>query len=287
MNLKLLLFISLLLPASFFLHAQNEAVDEDLFVETFSSTRLVIGQTVEIAPNGDMNLNIQHHFGAINTGFNNFFGFDQAATRIGIDYSFNDWLSVGIGRTTLEKTWDGFLKFRILRQKHNETMPIGLTYFANMGVNGLDVADSLNSKFTERFSYVHQLIIARSFGERFSVQLMPTFIHRNLVEKKIDENDIFTLGAGTSIYLSKRLNLNLEYHRILSSQAAKDYDDSFSVGIDIKTSGHVFQVFLSNSQGMLEQHFLPKTNGKWFNGDIRIGFNIVRVFTLKQKDYFE
>jgi len=286
MKFKLLLIIALILPGSIFLYAQNEAINEDLFVETFSSTRVVIGQSVDIAPNGDMNLNIQHHFGAINTGFTNFFGFDQAATRIGVDYSFNDWLSAGLGRTTLEKTWDGFLKFRLLKQRHNESMPIGLTYFVNMGVNGLEVPDSLNAKFSERFSYVHQLIIARSFGERLAVQIMSTLIHRNLVEKKVDENDVFTLGAATSIYLSKRLNLNLEYHHILSSQAAKDYNDSFSIGIDIKTSGHVFQLFLTNSQGMLEQHFLPKTNGNWFNGDIRIGFNIVRVFTLKQKDYF-
>ncbi|PLX14971.1 MAG: hypothetical protein C0598_00170 [Marinilabiliales bacterium] len=268
-------------------YSQNEAIEDDLYVQTFNSTRLVIGQSVDIATNGEMNLNIQHHFGAINTGFNNFFGFDQAATRLGIDYSFNDWFAAGIGRTTLEKTWDGFMKFRLLRQKKDGKMPISLTYFVNMGINGLEVPDSLNSKFSERFSYVHQLILARSFGERLSIQIMPTFIHRNLVDLKVDDNDVFTLGAGTSIYLSKRLNLNLEYHHILSEQTSKDYHDSFSVGIDIKTSGHVFQFFLSNSQGMLEQHFLPKTDGEWFNGDIRIGFNIVRAFTLKQKKYFQ
>jgi opacity protein-like surface antigen len=284
-----ILIISVLLyclSVSASLFSQEAALKMNNPIKTFATMRVVIGQSVDIAPQGEMNLNIQHHFGPVNTGFTEFFGFDQAATRIGLDYSFNKWLSIGLGRSTIEKTWDGSAKMRLLQQKHDESMPIGLTYFVNMGINGLSVADSLSAKFEERISYVHQLIVARKIGKTLSLQIVSTLLHRNVVDKAEDENDVFTIGTGASFNLSKRINLNFEYHYILSPQAARNSDNSFSFGVDIKTAGHVFQVFLTNSQGLLEQHFLTSTKGNWLNGDIRIGFNIVRMFTLKQKDYF-
>jgi len=282
---------TLIISAFFFLNAfifaQEESNSPEYIERTFSATRLVIGQSVEIAPNGDMHLDIQHHFGPVNSGFYDFFGFDQAATRLGVHYSFNDWIAIGVGRTTIEKTWDGSLKVRLLRQKTNGKMPLSLTYFANIGINSLEWEDDTRTNyFSSRLSYSHQLIFARKFGDKFSVQIVPSLIHRNMVEREIDENDVFTLGGGASIKLNKTLNLNLEYHYILSQQTAAKYDNSLSIGIDINTAGHVFQFFLTNSQAMIEQHFLPETDGKWTTGDIHIGFNIVRSFTLKQKDYF-
>lgn len=283
-NTSIIGFMLLLSYCTFAQQENSEAVFVD---NTFSATRLIIGQSVDIAPNGNMHIDIQHHFGPINTGFNDFFGFDQAATRLGVHYSFNDWIALGIGRTTIDKTWDGSIKVRVIRQKTNGKMPFSLTYFGNMGVNSLKWEDSIRTNyFSNRLSYSHQLIFARKFGDRISIQIVHSLIHRNLVEREIDDNDVFTLGGGASIKLNKTLYLNLEYHYILSKQTAADYDNSLSIGIDINTAGHVFQFFLTNSQGMLEQHFLPLTQGKWTTGDIHIGFNIVRSFTLKQKNYF-
>ncbi len=281
----------LILSLAFFIativFGQEEKEENKFIKNTFSGTRTVIGQAVDIAPNGEMHMDIQHHFGPVNSGFYDLFGFDQAATRLGVHYSFNDWLAVGIGRTTIEKTWDGFLKVRILRQKTDGKMPVSLTYFGNIGINSLKWQDNTRTNyFSSRLSYTNQLIIARNFGERFSMQIVPTIIHRNLVEREIDDNDVFTLGGAASVKLSKVIYLNLEYHYILSEQTAKDFDNSLSLGIDIKTAGHIFQFFLTNSQGIIEQHFIPATKGKWTNGDIHIGFNIVRSFTIKQKDYF-
>jgi len=283
---RYIILICSLLLFSAFVNGQTEN-DSDIFVKTFSATRVVIGQAVDIAPDGDMHLDIQHHFGPVNSGFNDFFGFDQAATRLGLHYSFTHWLDVGIGRTTIGKTWDGSLKFRILKQKTNGKMPLSISYFCNIGINSTEWQDNTRTNyFSNRLSYTHQLIIARKFGELFSVQIMPSLVHRNLVEKEIDDNDVFTLGGAASFKLNKTININLEYHHILSKQTASTFDNSLSLGIDINTAGHVFQFFLTNSQGMIEQHFLTQTQGKWTTGDIHIGFNIVRSFTLKQKDYF-
>jgi len=284
---KRILVLSIVIFSSIFVFSQKED-DKNKFVEqTFSGTRTVIGQSVDIAPNGEMHLDIQHHFGPLNSGFYDFFGFDQAATRIGLHYSFNDWLAIGVGRTTIEKVWDGSLKIRVLRQKTNGGMPLSLTYFTSMGINSLKWDDNTRTNdFSSRISYTHQLILARKFGDRLSMQIVPSLVHRNLVEKETDDNDVYTLGGAVSIKLSETIDINAEYHYILSQQTAKDFNNSLSLGIDINTAGHVFQFFLTNSQGIIEQHFIPATSGKWTNGDIHIGFNIVRSFTIKQKDYF-
>ena len=284
---KRILVLSIVIFSSIFVFSQKED-DKNKFVEqTFSGARVVIGQSVDIAPNGEMHLDIQHHFGPLNSGFYDFFGFDQAATRIGLHYSFNDWLAIGVGRTTIEKVWDGSLKIRVLRQKTNGGMPLSLTYFTSMGINSLKWDDNTRTNdFSSRISYTHQLILARKFGDRLSMQIVPSLVHRNLVEKETDDNDVYTLGGAVSIKLSETIDINAEYHYILSQQTAKDFNNSLSLGIDINTAGHVFQFFLTNSQGIIEQHFIPATSGKWTNGDIHIGFNIVRSFTIKQKDYF-
>ncbi len=284
---KKIVVLSIIIFSSVFAFSQK-GEDEAGFVEqTFSGTRVVIGQAVDIAPNGEMHLDIQHHFGPLNSGFYDFFGFDQAATRIGIHYSFNDWLAIGVGRTTIEKVWDGSLKVRVLRQKTNGGMPLSLTYFTSMGINSLKWDDNTRTNyFSSRMTYTHQLILARKFGDRISMQIVPSLVHRNLVEKEIDDNDVYTLGGAVSIKLSETIDINAEYHYILSQQTAKGFDNSLSLGIDINTAGHVFQFFLTNSQGIIEQHFIPATKGKWTNGDIHIGFNIVRSFTIKQRDYF-
>ena len=284
---KRILILSIIIFSSIFAFSQKEEKEVKFVEQTFSGTRVVIGQAVDIAPNGEMHLDIQHHFGPLNSGFYDFFGFDQAATRIGLHYSFNDWLAIGVGRTTIEKVWDGSLKVRVLRQKTNGGMPLSLTYFTSMGINSLKWDDNTRTNyFSSRLTYTHQLILARKFGDRLSVQIVPSLIHRNLVEKEIDDNDVYTLGGAVSIKLSETIDINAEYHYILSQQTAKDFNNSLSLGIDINTVGHVFQFFLTNSQGIIEQHFIPGTKGKWTNGDIHIGFNIVRSFTIKQKDYF-
>lgn len=289
-------FALLIITLTLNLKAQDDLMDmlgdteptTDYAFATFKSTRISLGQSVENPANGNLIFDIQHHFGPANSGFDDFFGLDQATTRLGLQYGLTDWLVIGIGRTTLEKTVDGSLKAKLLRQSTGAVnMPVSVSYFGSMALSTLKLADPVRTNyFSSRLSFAHQLLIARKFSPAISIQLSPTFIHRNLVEKNIDDNDVLALGAGGRFKLSNRVSLNLEYYYVLSTQTAKDYDNSLTLGFDIETGGHVFQLFLTNSQGIIEEHFIPRTSGKWLNGDIHFGFNITRTFVLKKPKEF-
>ncbi len=291
--MKTQLIIAILLLFAVPIMAQDDMMD--LFAEeeptadytfaTFKATKVVIGQSVENPGNGSLVFVIQHHFGRVNTGIEEFFGLDQATTRLGFEYGVNDWLALGLGRSMIEKTYDGSVKAKILRQQTGKrNIPISLSYFGSIAIQSMPWPEPERTNyFSSRISYANQLLIARKFSRAFSLQLIPTHIHRNLVEKKTDDNDVFSLGAGGRLKLSNRISLNAEYHYLLSQQTAEDFHNSFSVGIDIETGGHVFQLFATNSQGIIAQQFIARTDGDWLNGDIHIGFNISRSFQLKKK----
>lgn len=251
---------------------------------TFKATRIVNGQSIENPPNGGLIFVISHHFGRVNEGWYEFFGLDQANIRFGFEYGINDWLSVGIGRSSVRKTYDGSVKAKMLRQsKGMRNMPVSLSYFGNTAITSLKWSDtSRTNYFTSRMEFVHQLLIARKFGSSLSLQLTPTFIHRNLVETKEDQNDVWAIGAGGRYKITNRVAINAEYFYLLPGKVADDYHNCFSVGIDLETGGHVFQLYVTNSQGLIEEQFIPRTTGDWLNGDIHIGFNINRTFQVKK-----
>ncbi len=259
----------------------DSAGKKSLVEETFKSSRVILGQSIENPPNGALAFIISHHFGALNTGFYEFFGLDQASTRLGLEYGFTNFFALGIGRSTYEKTWDGYLKFRILNQR-KRGMPLSLGAYSDLSVNTLKETDTTRpDNFNVRLTYCTELIIARKFGEIFSLQLTPVWIHKNLVPTRQDHNNIFALGAGISFDVSEKVSINSEYYYLFPGQHLDDYTNSFSIGCDLKVGGHIFQLFLTNSQGNFEKAFISETKGKWFNGDIYFGFNIHRLFILK------
>ncbi|MBM3404651.1 MAG: hypothetical protein FJY10_07145 [Bacteroidetes bacterium] len=252
----------------------------------FKSSHLILGQSIEMPSPGDMNFWVSHHFGHINSGFENFYGLDQAFIRFGFEYTPIDRLCLGIGRSTYEETFDGYLKFKILRQsKGAVVMPVTLAFFSSVALNSSKWADpDRKNYFTSRLSYTFQLLLARKFNDYISLQLMPTMVHRNLVPTKADKNDVFLIGAGGRCKITKRLSFNLEYYYLLPDQVVNPpaaVHSSFSAGLDIETGGHVFQLFFTNSSGLQEHAFLTNTTGDWFMGDIYFGFNLMRVFTIK------
>jgi hypothetical protein len=193
---------------------------------------------------------------------------------------------VGIGRGTYEKTFDGFAKFTILRQSSGaRMMPVSVSALSSIAVTSVKWTDpGRNNYFSSRLSYVQQLLIARKISQSFSVQIAPTLVHRNLVATELDPNDLFAVGAGGRIKLTKRISLNAEYYYMINP--GKDLSQKFynplSFGFDIETGGHVFQLIFTNSLAMIEKGFIGETTGNWGKGDIHFGFNISRVFTLKQ-----
>jgi len=262
--------------------AEDEANKVEYTYATFKATRLINGQTIELPPKGALNFVISHHFGAINSGAYEFFGLDQANIRFGFDYSFTDWLSVGVGRTSVRKTFDGSVKVKILRQSSGaKNMPVTMTLFANTSITSLKWQEPERTNyFTSRMEYAYQLLIARKFGSRLSLQLMPTMIHRNLVETSEDQNDVFAIGAGGRMKVSNRVAITGEYYYLLPGKTADDYNNVFSIGVDLETGGHVFQIFLTNTQGLIEEQVIPMTDGDWLDGDIFISFNINRTFQI-------
>jgi len=281
-------FISLLFPVMLLAQAEPSKDQRDnettVFAEeTFKGSRVILGQSVENPPDGSLVLLISHHFGAINSGAYNFFGLDQASTRIGLEYGINHFMAVGIGRSTYQKTFDGYLKFRILRQsKGKKIMPVSLAAFGNASVNTLKLSDpEQKDYFDARLSYCTEIILARKFGSIFSLQIAPAWTHKNLVATPDDHNNIFSVGTGVSFRLSDLISINGEYHYLIPGQHLPGNANSFSISCDIKTGQHVFQLFLTNSQGNFEQAFITETTGKWANGDIYFGFNIHRLFELK------
>jgi len=252
---------------------------------TFKTTRIINMHSVENAAAGVMDFRISHRFGFINTGAYDLFGLDQALMRIGLEYGITNRLMVGMGRSNVNKAYDSFLKYKILRQgigKHN--IPLSISYFASAVCNTVKWADpNRDNYFSSRMQYTHQLLIARKFNNDLSLQLTPTLVHKNLVPTLQDKNDILAVGFGGRYKLTQRFSVNGEYIYVLPNQITSTYYNSLSLGVDIETGGHVFQLHLTNSTSMLEPGFITESVGQWKNGGIHFGFNVSRVFTVKDK----
>lgn len=258
---------------------------------TFKTTRLINGQSIENVAAGVLDVRISHRFGMINQGSYELFGLDQASMRLGFDYGISNRLMIGIGRSTFQKQYDAFGKFKIIRQSSGGrgASPVSISAVSTVMLKTLKWDDpKRNNFYTSRLSFAHQLIIARKFSEGLSVQLMPSYVHYNLAATVKEPNDIFALGVGGRIKLSKRISFNAEYYHILpiSLVAGENYrlsgtKNSLAVGFDIETGGHVFQLQFTNSTGMTEKTFITETTGDFFKGDIHFGFNLSRVFTIK------
>ena len=255
---------------------------------TFKSTRIMNGQSVEKMAPGQLDVRISHRFGPINSGIYDFFGLDQLTNiHLGLEYGILKWLMVGVGRGSFEKTYDGFAKFTILRQSTGaKEMPVSVSVFSSAALKSQKpVNDTVTNYSSSRLSYVAQVLIARKFSPGLSLQLTPSYVHRNLVKTELDPNDLFAIGAGGRLKLSKRISLNAEYYYVANKNpySAPKYYNPFTVGFDIETGGHVFQLMFTNSYGIIEKAFIGETTGQWTTGDIHLGFNISRVFTLKKQ----
>jgi hypothetical protein len=252
----------------------------DYATATFKTTRLLNGHSNEHVAGGVMDFRISHRFGAFNTGLYNFFGLDQASMRMALEYGITNWWMIGGGRSTYEKTYDGFTKFKLLRQSTGKrNMPISLNYLASMAIKTVRFADPNRTNYaTSNFFYTHQLIIARKFSESLSFQLLPTLVHRNLVALKTDKHDLLALGFGGRVKLSRRVSINAEY--FYQFDKLPGTQNCLSIGVDIETGGHVFQLIFTNASAMVEHAFITQTVGNWSKGDVIGGFNISRVFTI-------
>jgi len=254
---------------------------------TFKTTHLINSQTVENLNEGVLDLRILHRFGVINNGAVNFFGMDNATTKLALDYGIKDWLMVGLAHSTLNSEDDGFVKVKLLKQERHGGMPFTVSALTSMSIHTgpapLLIPTDKVYYFSNRLYFANQILIARKFNQKFSLQIMPTMVHFNLVDSTHLSNNLYAIGMGARLKLSGRVALTGEYFYTLpGTQSLTATYNSFSLGIDIETGGHVFQLLITNSPGITERTFIGETQDSWSKGQLHLGFNISRVFTLKK-----
>jgi opacity protein-like surface antigen len=253
----------------------------------FKATRIVTGHSVMTMAKGELDFRISHRFGQLNTGAYELWGLDNADMRISLEYGITDDLEIGLGRSSYNKVFDGFAKYVIKHQEAggDSPFPLNIAWLSALEINThKGFPDDFPTD--KRMSYTHQLLIARKFNSDFSLQIMPTVVHRNVVSSADDLNTFYAMGIGTRYKISKRVSVNAEYfHRLETSDAEiapnfQDYFNAFGIGFDIETGGHVFQLHITNSRAMTEKGLITETAGDIGDGGIYFGFNISRTFNL-------
>ncbi len=303
--MRKIILLSFLFSGVFTLaHAQSDSLmdmlnegaapmKKDAVSATFKATRIINGSSVENLGAGTLDFRISHRFGQLNQGAQNFFGLDNATTRIGLDYGITKWLMIGLGHSVLNKEDDGFAKIKLLRQQ-KYGMPFTMSYAGSVSIQTtpapqLPAGDKW--LFTNNLYYTHQVLIARKFSDRISLQLMPTVVHYNLVDSTKFSNNTFAIGAGGRIKVSKRIAVTGEYYyRITNANMQYNGQPTYnavSIGVDIETGGHVFQLMVTNSQGLSDRSFIGQTTDSWTKGALHFGFNISRVFTVVKPKGFK
>lgn len=254
---------------------------------TFKTTRIVNSHSIETVKKKSLDFRVTHHFGDMfgdGGGVHTLYGLDQAADiRIAFEYGINDRLTLGFGRSKIAELLDGYVKYRLSGQTQDNKMPVSTTIFVNTGFTPQKNVNKEYDNIAHRLSYTYQILIARKFNQNFSLQLMPSFLHRNYIFDPADKNDIFSLGVGGRLKMTKRVAILADYFYSFSELRQKNDDLYFAplgIGVEIETGGHVFHMFFTNNAGIVENIFIPNTTSSWAKGEFKFGFNISRTFGL-------
>ncbi len=263
---------------------KESASVSEVVLGTFNGTRLLNGHSVETRKEGVLEFMISHRFGRLNSGFDNLYGLDESNIRFGFEYGLTNDLTVALGRSSLGKTFDTYIKYRLLKQQTGEkAFPFSVTLFGSAVTPTIkDYAPDNKPSFSNRLVYTGQVLVAKKINPNLSFQFSPTFIHFNTIPQPNDANDMVALGFGTRVKISKRVSVNGEYYYNLNPFESIDTKNSIALGIDIETGGHIFQLVFTNAVSMLEKGFVTETTGGFFKGDIHFGFNISRAFQVKK-----
>ena len=283
MKYKLYLLLCLI-PVSLF--SQNDLLDEidtdstwsNYADAAFKGLKVVNFESTKLVAKKEFTFIVSHRFGSLKNGLDNFFGLDEAVTRLNFVYGITDGLNIGFSRSSFQKIYEFSLKYSLLRQKEGG-FPFTVVGFNELLVNtALDEVDLPLLEFKHRLSYVTQLLISRKFSTNLSLEIAPRFFHDNFVFIDQQDNSQFALGLGGRYKLGKRWSLNMDYGWHMNRADNSPFKNPFSIGFDLETGGHVFQMHFSNAQGMNTNTFLGQGSGDWGDGDIYFGFNLSRRF---------
>ena len=287
--MKLKNYISSLLIFGFFsfASAQDDLLNEldsikptekEIEISAFKGLQICNLQSTKMPAKGEWHILISHRFGDLTNGLENFFGLDDANTKIGTVYGATNWLSLGFSRHTFNKTYELAGKYKLMNQEKNG-FPVTISGFNTLEINSaLKTSLYPNLKFNNRFAFSTQLLVSRKFSDKFSLQVTPMFVHKNLYDPENENKDKFIFATGGRMKVSKRMSINLEYAAQMNAPKGKIYHNVATVGLDIETGGHVFQLVFSNSQAMNDVAVFTNATGKWFDKGLYFGFNMYRVF---------
>ena len=277
--------IYFLLLCSLSMFAQDDLLNEidtvsidESVQSSFKSLKIVNLESTKLAAKGDLYFVVAHRFDYLKNGFDDFFGLDNANTRLQFVYGLNEWLTIHASRSGFNKTYDFAGKYRLVKQK-KDGFPFEIVGFSSIAINTALDKDLLPLlEFSDRIGYVNQLLVSRKFSEKLSLELAPSVFHENYVPNNSQENTQFAMGFGGRYKLTSRWSLNMDYAAHLNRASNSGFTNPLSIGFDLETGGHVFQMHFTNSQAMHELGYLGNTSGKWSDGQIAFGFNLVRVF---------
>ena len=279
--LSLTAFVSLAQEDDLLKELDNLNQNETRFeLPAFKALQIGNLQSTKVVDNADLYMVVAHRFGTVNNGIDDFFGLDQANTKIQLLYGLLPNLQVGISRDSYEKTYSGTAKYKVFRQ--SDIVPVNVSLYGSVDVNSqLKTSVYPGLKTSDRFSYTAQILASRSFSQKLSLQLAPIYVRHNLQDLNYTITPTYNqilLGFGGRYKLLKRLSFNLDYAYNFSKNSNSLYNNPLTMGIDIETGGHVFQLLFTNSRASNDSSFLTETTGDWSKGEISFGFNIVRVF---------
>jgi len=276
-----------------------------LVYATFKTVRICNAQTIETVKKNHLDFRIAHRFGniynadldnAINNTFQTFFGFGEVSdVRFSLDYGITDNITVGIGRNSANRLLDGSFKWKILKQ-NTGNMPISLAFFSSLGYTHDHTANiysgvvkDFETSELHRFNYFNQIIIASKINEWLSLEILPSYMHRNFIKESYnpnngaaDQNGFFTIGFGGRIKMTKRVSFIGDFYY----NTAKYYINNnkvynpLALGFEIETGGHVFSLFFTNANYLVENNYIPETTDTWRKGQVKFGFTISRTFAL-------
>ncbi|WP_044401611.1 DUF5777 family beta-barrel protein [Lacinutrix sp. Hel_I_90] len=256
----------------------SSEVEEDYKSAAFKGLKIVNFESTKMVSANEMYFVVSHRFGSIETGFKDFFGLDQAVTRLNLIYGISDGINIGVSRSSFRKIYESSLKMRLIREKKGG-FPFTVVSSNNILINtSLDDQILPGLKFKNRLGYTMQLLLSKKFNKDFSLQLMPTFFHDNYVDIDEQHNSQYVIGIGGRHKLTKRWSINLDYGLHMNRAEYSPFVNPLSIGFDLETGGHVFQLHFTNAQPMNTNGFLGQATGDWGKGDIFFGFNLSRVF---------
>ncbi|PZW42616.1 hypothetical protein LX95_00932 [Mesonia algae] len=259
------------------LNELEQSTTEEVYEQpAFKAMKIGNLQSTKVASKGDLYMYVSHRFGTLKDGLTTFFGFDNANTKIQLVYGIYEGIQIGIARESIRKTYSSHIKAKLMGQSTN--FPFNVAAYATANIR-TDLREEQYPllEFGDRMSYATQLLISRKFSNRFSFEIAPTYVRQNLVLESFQNHNQLALGAGGRLKVSKRMSINLDYVYNFSRHKNSIYNDPLTLGLDIETGGHVFQLLFSNAQSTNEPGFISNAEGKWLE-DVFFGFNIVRVF---------